>query len=107
MNVGFPSAELFDNRPVIIAGIACLFEKFDPCGRVIVKLGGEHPTLENLFLLRRVVAVDLYERTASGSALNLLHHLDSPRAREIIDGVEAQHAIEAVVRKRQLLGGAQ
>src|SRR6516162_1173807 len=105
--VRVPRSDLFDDGPVVVAGIARFLEKFDPSLRIIIKIGGQHPAFENLLLLGRVVAVDLHEGTPSGGALDLLHYLDRPWAGEIVHGIETEHAIEAVVGERQFLRSAE
>src|SRR4029079_296309 len=78
---------LFDDCPVVVAGIARLAKQFDPSCRIIVKFGSQHPALEDLLLLWRVIAVDLHEGASARGALNFLHDLDGARTRKIMHRV--------------------
>src|SRR6516225_8402310 len=97
---------LRDNRPIIVAAVARLCEQSLPTVRVIVKFRSENPALENLFLFRRVKTINLHEGAVPRNPLDLLHDLERARPWEIVNRVQADHTIEAVIRKRQLFGSA-
>src|SRR5215510_4769585 len=85
-------APSFDDRPIPVAGVAGFLEELEPALRVVVELRREHPALEDLLLLGRVVAVDDDERVAARDALDLRHGLDGAGTREVVDRIERQDA---------------
>src|SRR5690349_9405623 len=60
---------LFDDGPVVVAGIASLLEDLDPAFGVVVEPRGQHPVLEDGLLLRRAVGIDLHEGAAARNPL--------------------------------------
>src|SRR3990170_3002622 len=96
------SLALVDDGPIVVASVARLLEQLDPAVRIVVELGGQPPVLEHRLLLGRAVAVDLHEGMPARHAFNLAQRLDAPVPVEIVDGIERNHRLEAVVRERQL-----
>src|SRR5438270_12080532 len=66
------SAGSFDHCPVIVARVAGFLEQVDPALRVVMKLGGQHPAVEQVFLLRGPIAVDLDKSASFRGALDFL-----------------------------------
>src|SRR5438309_5199603 len=92
----------FNDSPVIVAGVTRFAEQLQPPFRIVVEFRGQHPALENLFLLGREVAINLNERAAAAHALDFLHRLDCAGTEKVVNGVDRQYAIEGAVGKRQL-----
>src|SRR5258706_14371448 len=61
----------FDDRPVVVPGIAGLLERLLPAVGVVVVLGGQDPLHEHRALLGRAVGVDLDVALAGRQALHL------------------------------------
>src|SRR6267378_7780816 len=93
----------FNDSPVIVAGVTRFAEQLQPPFRIVVEFRGQHPTLENLFLLGREVAINLNERAAAAHALDFLHRMYCAGTEKVVNGVDRQYAIEGAVGKRQLV----
>src|SRR5205085_11302758 len=98
--------ELYDS-PVPIAGIARFIKQFDPAVRIVVKLGGQHPTQEKLALLGRSIGINLYETAPRSKTLYFAHRTHGSRPFEIMRGIDRNDRIETIVGKRQLVGATQ
>src|SRR5882672_7835092 len=71
-----------------------------------MKLRCQHPTLEDLLLLRGAVTVHLHEGAAAAQALDLPHGQNRAGPGKVMDGVDRKHTVERAVRKRQPFRGS-
>src|SRR4051812_8577944 len=78
-----PKLSLNDG-PEVVAGVAGLLEKRDPFLGIAVVFSRQHPTLEDVSLLRSVIAIDLNESATIRHALDLLHNFSGARSREVV-----------------------
>src|SRR5882762_2701306 len=93
----------FNDSPVIVAGVTRFSEQLQPPFRIVVEFRGQHPALEDLFLLGPEVAVDLNERTAAAHALDFLHRVYCAGTGKVMNGIDRQYAVEGAIGKRQLV----
>src|SRR5256885_7788207 len=98
---------LFHNSPVIVASVSGVLEELDPAGRVVVDPRRQDPLLEERLLLFAVVAVHLQKGAPAAQPLDLPQGLQGPGARQVVNGIDRQHAIEGAVWKGKLLGAAE
>src|SRR2546422_11645259 len=79
-----------NDSPVIVAGVTRFAEQLQPPFRIVVEFRGQHPALEDLFLLWRAIAVHLNERAAAAHALDFLHRLYCAGTGKAVNGVDRQ-----------------
>src|SRR2546427_12324055 len=84
----------FNDSPVIVAGVTRFAEQLQPPFRIVVEFRGQHPALEDPFLLGREEVVDLKERAPAAHGLDFPLPLYRAGTGKVGKGVVRSYAAE-------------